>query len=165
MSKIINVLVAIDSDSILKKFGNNTDPEHPVYIQGPNLIFMIAEPENTISGQASEELRLKGTPGDVIRWHEISSCMDFNVLLYKFVITSGDKLISTPESFVRSTTIPLPNPSDPLHPRTEDIDTSFWNSDVLRIGDVAYLFHFMILDRASKIQGYYCWDPYIHIVG
>lgn len=163
--EIINVLVAIDSDNILKKYGTNNSPDNPVYITGPDQIFMITEPDNVLSGQASEELVLKGTPGDVIRWREISSCMEFNVLLYKFVPTAGATLISDPQSLVHSTTIPLPNPSDPLHPITEEIDTSFWSSEVLRIGDVTYKFYFMILDHANKIQGYYCWDPYIHIVG
>ncbi len=164
MAGLINVLITIDSESILTKYGPNNDPNNPVVITSPDLTYMISEPDHVLAaGQATEELIIKGTPGDVIQWREISTCMDFNVLLYRSIAKESDKLISTPASLTLSTTVPLFDPENPIRPIMEKITSSLWRSDVLMAGNVVYLFCFMILDRKSNIKSYYCWDPYIHI--
>lgn len=126
MADLINVLITIDSESILAKYGPNNDPNNPAVITSPDLIYMISEPDHVLAGQATEELTIKGTPGDVIRWREISTCMDFNVLLYRFIAKEGDKLISTPASLTLSTTVPLFDPENPIRPIIEKITTSLW---------------------------------------
>ena len=167
MAKIINVLIAIDSDTILKTYGPNTDPNNPKQIAASSLIYMITEQDNAMKGQAGTELMVKGVPGDVIRWRETTLSLDPNtdVLLYKFVTSSASapKLFSTPRPMTPDTIIALPNEDNLLKPITEQITTYYWTSDLLKVGDVTYHFNFMILDAQGKVKGYYWWDPYIHI--
>ena len=158
MARIINVLIAIDSDTILQKYGKNTDPNNPKQIAS-NLIYMITEEDNAMKGQAGEELKIKGTPGDTIRWRETTLSLDPNtdVLLYKFV-TSGalaSKLFSTPKPVTHDIIIALPDEDNPLKPITKQITTHYWTSDLLKVGDVTYHFNFIILDAQGEVQGYY----------
>lgn len=167
MAKIINVSISIDSDNILQNFGKNTDPNNPKFLgnDASKYIFMITEQDNVVTGQAGHELKIKGVPGDVIRWRETTLSMDANtdVLLYRFVTTQGTGLFSTPVPRQVDTIIALPEENNPLKPITEQITTYYWTSDLQHVGDVTYHFCFMILNAAGQIQGYYSWDPYIHI--
>ena len=81
----------------------------------------------------------------------------------RIVPASGGNLISTPEPLEVEVKTPLPNPADPTKPTSQTIQSYFWNTTVLSPGDVTYHFNFMILDRDGNVQGYYWWDPFIHI--
>jgi len=59
--------------------------------------------------------------------------------------------------------VPLPNPQNPLHPDRQTIQNYFFQTTVENPGDVTYHFNFMLLKRDGTVQGYYYWDPYIHI--
>lgn len=165
MASIINVLVAIDSDSILAKYGPNTSKDNPPFISGSNLIFMITEQDNVVSGQAGNELCIKGVPGDTVRWRETTLALNPNtdVLLYGFEATQGQGLFTDPVAVEPATIIALPNKDNVYAPKLEKITTYYWTSDLLDVGNVTYHFKFMILNAAGQVKGYYQWDPFIQI--
>lgn len=162
--EIIDVLIVIDAETILRTYGTNTDPTKPAQIAGER-VYMITKKADVISGNAGSELKIAARTLDVVRWRETSLSLnaDYDAILYKFVVGSGGTLISPPEAMEVNVNTPLPDPANPLHPKTQTIKSYFWSSTVLGAGDVAYHFMFMIVDRDGKVKGYYSWDPYIHI--
>ena len=163
--EIIDVLVAIDAETIVNNFGTNNDPNKPTQITNPKLIFMITKQADAMSGNAGNELQIAARTMDTIRWRETSLSLDaaYTGILYKFVNASGNALISPPVPLEADVTTPLPDPSNPTKPKTQSIKNYFWNCTVLEPGDVTYHFNFMVVDRDNNVQGYYWWDPFIHI--
>jgi hypothetical protein len=162
---IIDVLIAIDADTILKTYGPNIDSAHPVQVSNAGLIFMLTKQANALSGEAGTELNLSAQTMDVIRWRETTMSLNsaYTGILYAFVPTAGGNLISTPTPLEADVTEPLPDPSNPAVPKTQTVKSYFWNSTVLAAGQVTYHFQFLICDRNGAVQGYYWWDPYITI--
>ena len=163
--EIIDVLIAVDTETIIAKFGTNADPNKPVQITDASLIFMITKTADAVSGNAGNELKIGAKTLDTIRWRETSLSLNavYSALLYKFVAVTGGDLISPPIPLLAEEQTPLPDPSNPTVPKTQTIKTYFWNSTVLNPGEVTYHFNFMIIDRSGAIQGYYWWDPFIQI--
>lgn len=163
--EIIDVLVAVDADTIISKYGTNTDANNPVQITDSSLIFMITKQADAVSGNAGNELKIGAKTLDTIRWRETSLSLNaaYSALLYKFVASSGGDLISPPIPLLVEVKTPLPDPSNPTTPKTQTIESYFWNSTVLKAGSVTYHFNFMILDRTGAVQGYCWWDPFIRI--
>lgn len=164
-SKIIDVLIVLDAETIVARYGLSTDPQNPLQVTDANLIYMITNQANAVSGNAGNELNLAARTMDVIRWREttLSLNADYQGILYKFVATAGDDLISPPVPLLAKVNTPLPNPADPTHPNTQLIEDYFWSSTVLQPGDVTYHFSFMVVDRDSNVLGYFWWDPFLHI--
>jgi hypothetical protein len=165
MAEIINVLIAFDTETIVKTYTNpSQDPNKPTQVS-TSLIYMIVRQGDAISGQAGGNLNIKAQVDDVVRWRETSLSLsaDSNAILYKYIRGSGEGKISEAVPRISNPTVPLPNPDDPLHPNTQTINSHYWTSDVLRQGTVGYTFQFMILDRNESIVGYYYWDPSITI--
>ena len=162
---IIDVLTAIDADSIIATYGTNTDSANPVQITDPNLIFMLTCQKSVLSGEGSTELKLAAETVDVIRWRATSMSMyaAYSVIQYEFVATQGGDLLSPPQPLEADVTDPLPDPTDPTVPKTQVIKSYFWNTTVLAPGDTTYHFKFIVLDRNGNVQGYFWRDPYIHI--
>lgn len=163
--QIIDVLVAIDADTIMAKFPGATDPNNPVQVTDPSLIFVITRQSDVVSGNAGNELNIAAEVLDTIRWRETTLTLDadYDAILYSFTAAAGGDLISPPTPLLATVTAPLPNPADPLHPTTQTIKSYFWNCEVLSQGSVTYHFSFMITDRNGAPQGYYWWDPFITI--
>jgi hypothetical protein len=165
-SRTIDVLIAVDTDTILQQYPGATDPNNPVQVtSNPPPIFMIAKQGDVVSGEAGNELNLVAEVMDTVRWRETTLTLnaDYTTILYKFVATGGDQLISPPVPLLATVNTPLPNPADPLHPTSQTIKSYFWNTTVLDVGSVTYHFSFMILDRNGNPKGYYWWDPFITI--
>lgn len=164
MSNIINVLIAVDAETILERFGKNTDPNRPTAITNSNLIYMTTR-QNQLGSSPGSELTINASPGDVIRWREttLSENSEYTGILYRFNALSGGDLISQPQPLLMTRSEPLPNAKDPLNPTTQNIKSYFWNCTVLETGSVTYNFSFMILNAKGEKQGYYYWDPFIHI--
>ncbi len=164
MSEIIDILIAVDTETILDVYGPNKDPERPVQIN-PNLVYMIVKQANALSCQAGGNLNVKAQVDDVIRWREttLSLNSNSNAILYKYVPIAGGELISSALPRISEPEVPLPNPNDPLNPSVQKIKSYYWTSDVLDQGRVIYTFRFFITDRKEKVVGYYSWDPYITI--
>jgi hypothetical protein len=160
---IIDVLIAVDAESLVANLapGSASAPT-PVT---SDAIYMMVRSGNAVFGQGSKELKLSARTLDVIRWRMTS--LSFNAgyfgLLYKFFALSGNPLISTPEPLLAQVNAPLPDPAHPTVPRTQTLQTYFWNCNVLAQGEVTYAFQFMICDRAGQPCGYYFWDPFIAI--
>ncbi|WP_456442558.1 inclusion body family protein [Psychroserpens sp.] len=163
--EIIDVLIAIDAETILQTYGTNNTPNAPVQVTATNLIYMITKQKDALSGNAGNELQIAAQTMDVIRWRETSLSMDaaYTGILYEFEATAGGDLISPPIPLVAEVQVPLPDPSNPTVPKTQKIESYFWNSTVLKPGDVTYHFKFIVCDRTGAIQGYFWWDPFIHI--
>lgn len=164
MSEITDVLVSIDTKTIVDKYGKNNNLNNPPVIDF-NHVFMIVTQRNAISGQAGGELNIAATVGDVIRWREASLSLGFEqtCIFYKFVGNQGNDLISLPTPLQAEVTIPVPNPSDPTKPNKQPVVNYFWNSTMLKTGKVTYHFQFMVLDRSGSLCGCYQWDPFITI--
>ncbi|CAO3415776.1 inclusion body family protein [Azospirillum endophyticum] len=165
MSRITNVLITFDTESIVANYKNiSQDPKNPTPISA-SYIYMVTNGANAISGQAGGELNLKASVGDVIRWREATLTLssDDSALMYAFVPTAGGQLISPPQALLATVTIPIPNPDNLTKPNFETIKDFFWNSNALSTGKVTYHFHFMITDRYGQVKGYCKWDPYITI--
>ncbi|MBI9050756.1 MAG: inclusion body family protein [Anaerolineaceae bacterium] len=163
--EIIDVLVAVDADTIVSKYGTNTDPNSPVQITDPTLIFMITKQADAVNGNAGNELTIGAKTLDTIRWRETTLSLNaaYFALLYKFEAGAGGNLISPPIPLEADVETPLPDPANPTVPKKQTIKSFFWNSTVLEPGSVTYHFNFMILDRNGDVQGYYWWDPFIKI--
>ena len=67
MSRVTDVLVSIDTETILKKYPNiSKNPAAPTMID-VNYMYMVTNQNNVVSGQAGGELNLKAQVGDLIR--------------------------------------------------------------------------------------------------
>lgn len=113
MSRVTDVLVSFDTETILKKYPNpSKNPAAPTLIDW-RYVYMVTNQDNVISGQAGGELDLKAQVGDLIRWRETSLSLGFEnqVVFYKFVGNVGNELISTPtpRSSVTTTAASLPD--------------------------------------------------------
>ena len=160
---IIDVLIAVDAESLVATLAPGSAAA-PTPVTGDS-IYMMVRSGNAVFGQASKELKLSARTMDVIRWRMTS--LSFNAgyfgLMYKFFALNGGQLISTPEPLLAQVNAPLPDPANPAVPKTQTIQSYFWNCNVLAQGEVTYAFQFMICDRAGKACGYYFWDPFIAI--
>ncbi len=164
--EIIQVLIAIDAETIIATLGTNSDPNNPVQVTDASLIWMITKNADVVTGNAGNELNIKAETEDVIRWREstLSLNSDYTALLYKFDQTGGDPdLISPPDPLLAKVKVPLPNSANPLQPGSQEIESYFWETTVLNPGTVTYHFMFMIVGRDGTVAGYYWWDPFITI--
>lgn len=164
MSQITDVLVCIDTTTIVKTYGKNNAIAAPPLI-APNHIYMIVNQGNAVIGQAGGELNIAAVVGDAIRWRECSLSLGFEqtCIFYKFVGTGVNQLISDPTPHQAQVTIPVPNPQNPIQPNKQNVSNFYWGCDTLATGSVVYHFQFMILDRGGNILGCYQWDPFITI--
>lgn len=165
MSRVTDVLVSFDTETILKKYPNpSKNPAAPTLIDW-HYVYMVTNQDNVISGQAGGELDLKAQVGDLIRWRETSLSLGFEnqVVFYKFVGNVGNELISTPTPRVAEASIPVPNTSKPEVPTCQKVANYYWSSECLKVGRVTYHFQFQIIDRNCQSQGCFSWDPFISI--
>lgn len=165
MSRVTDVLVSIDTETILKKYPNiSKDPASPTFID-VNHVYMVTNQDNVIQGQAGGELDLKAQVGDLIRWRETSLSQSFEtaVIFYKFIANAGAQLISTPSPRKAIASVAVPNTSNPSVPSCQKVDNHYWSSETLECGRVTYHFQFLIVDRNCSIVGCCTWDPFISI--
>lgn len=163
LQSTVDILIVLDGETLVEKYPRGT-AANPTVIPAP-LIFLIANSQFVSFGQASKELKIAIKTLDEIRWRSTTLSMEsvYCSLLYKFELKSGDLIISPPMPLLADVKVPLPDMNDPLHPKTQEIKSYFWDSTALRPGEMTYTFYFMILDRSSNILGYYYWDPFIKI--
>jgi hypothetical protein len=164
MSDFIDVLIAIDAETIIKNYGKNTDPDSPTKISDSDKLIYMTTRQDHIIGSPGSELTIKASPNDIIRWRETTASLnsEYATLLYKFKATAGSDLIDTPQPEATTVAEPVVN-GDPLNPTIQDVNTFYWQCTVKKRGSVTYHFSFMILDHLGEKQGYYYWDPFINI--
>jgi hypothetical protein len=93
MSRVTDVLVAIDTATILQKYtGCSKSADSPTLID-PKYVYMITNQDNAISGQAGGELDLKAQVGDLIRWRETSLSLGFETaaIFYRFIAAAPEQ--------------------------------------------------------------------------
>lgn len=165
MSRVTDVLVAFDTETILQKYPNpSKNPNAPTLIDFHH-VYMITNQDNVINGQAGGELDLKAQVGDLIRWRETSLSLGFekSVIFYKFIGNVGNELISTPTPRKAEASFAQPNTTNPSVPTCQKIANYYWSSETLSTGRVTYHFNFMVVDRNCNAMGYFSWDPFITI--
>lgn len=162
--KIIDILMTVDAETIMKNYGPGTAVS-PTSID-ESMIYLIVRSENGVFGEGSGELKVKAHTLDTLRWRETTLTLNaaYSAILYQYQAMGGQKeILSTPEPVVAEVQTPLPDPDDPLHPKTQTMNNYFWNAQAVSTGEVTYAFSFMIVDRNNVVQGYYSWDPFIQV--
>jgi hypothetical protein len=67
-SQIINVMVVIDTDSIIRDFpSRSTDSNSPTAVNNTKYFYMVARSDNTLSGGGTGNLSIRANVGDIIR--------------------------------------------------------------------------------------------------
>lgn len=163
MPSIIDLLIAIDAETLVASYPAGTAAS-PTSVEQP-LIFMMVRQANAVFGEASKELKIRAQTEDQVRWRETTTTLNssYFALMYKFFALRGTDLLSAPEPLVATVKVPLPDPANPLQPRTQEIKSYFWSSTILQPGETTYAFQFAVLDRHNTALGYYLWDPFIKI--
>ncbi|MBS9438900.1 hypothetical protein EAE91_17665 [Photorhabdus noenieputensis] len=163
---IINVLVAFDAKTILKKYSLSMQPDSPTLIDG-NDIYMITTRDHVVSEQSGSELNIKAEVEDVIHWREASvSIPEYSVILYHFNASSGGSLIDKPQpDIIPRVMVPMPSKDENGNIIIELVPTQdyYWSANVLSAGSVTYQFWFQVVDRRGNTLGYGRWDPFITI--
>lgn len=163
MSRVIEILIAIDTVGILQRSPNPSRiPESPTLID-PHQIYVITNAGGTLQGGAGGELILKAQLGQIVVLNEtsLSAASDLSPLFYRFIGIPGQELFSPPSPRIAATSRPLPNPREPSSPTREPVSTHRWSSEVVREGRTTHHFHFVIVDRNHSVCGYFAWAPWI----
>ena len=160
---IIDVLIVIDADTLIADYPGGT-PANPMSVD-QKLIYMMVRQDNGVFGEGTKELKIRAQTEDQLRWRETTTTLNsvYFGLMYKFFTLRGSELLSAPEALVATVKTPLPDPDNPLVPRTQEIKSYFWAATILQPGKTTYAFQFAILDRHNNPLGYYTWDPFISI--
>lgn len=92
ISEFINILVVINTEPLLQAYTNgSTDLDHPKAITH-EYAFMVAPPENVLSGQGTADLHITPSIGDMVRFYSTSETNNFEtqVFVYRLVSDSED---------------------------------------------------------------------------
>lgn len=172
MSKIFNILITIDTDTVKKNYPNpSKDSTKPTGI-AHNLGFMVATGTTVTSGQGTGDLNIQALVGDTCRAFATSGSDNFEdaVLLYGMPMYSGVQVFSTflYRNYTKSTVVPNSETS-PLPAKIADEDFWFFQADVVKKGTENYKVQFGLYTRDPNGQptlfGYYEWDPTIVVLG
>jgi hypothetical protein len=169
MSQIINVIVVIDTASLIAAFPHpSQDQNNPTQI-GHQYSYMVATAGSVISGQAGGDLNLKANVGDVIRWTGESESNNFesSVLVYGLPQYGGTQVFSNPvfKEFTKASMQPAQNGPFPVSFPNQ----TFWfiEADITNTGTEQYQVRFGVYNRptggAQQLFGYFQWDPTITV--
>jgi nematocidal protein AidA len=173
MSKIINILIAIDTDAVGSKYPvGSKDSNKPTGI-AHNMGYMIATGTTVNSGQGTGDLDFNALVGDQVRAFATSGSDNFedSVLLYGMPPFSGTPVLGTfiYQNFTKSAVIPN-SPITPLPAKTADEVFWFYQASVAQKGTEGYMVQFGLYTRDPNtgqpvLKGYYAWDPTIRVAG
>ncbi|CAN7272036.1 inclusion body family protein [Trinickia sp. LjRoot230] len=165
MSNIIDVLIAVDCESIIAGYGENNAPTNPPMMEYESL-YMVIRNGNNLNYNKSPYLYLKATAENdlsaaSIRWRMRALSMGFGyqAFLTNFVLYDGVDIITQPENRELRTKALIPDKTNPDQLNSQEVVDNFWESTVLRPGYVAYFFYLAIVDHTGKVRGYYRNDP------
>ncbi|KAF0249120.1 MAG: aidA [bacterium] len=161
-TQTIDILIAVDAETILSKFSNNLgsqdNPTHTL----DQYLRMIARHNNTLLGIGNSGIDIKAEIGNNVRWRaaSLSINFDYDVLIYRFSnppLTQGQNLgyISVPEALDGTIQEPVLNPDNPSQPVFREVTNYYWQSTIKKTGIIGYNFHFMITGRNGKVYGYF----------
>lgn len=169
-TKIINILITIDTDAVIRDYKNpSTNSNSPTGI-GHKYGFMVATNAVVKSGQGTGDLVFKANVGDSVRMNAVSASNNFDdaILLYRISKFSGVEVFNTFKNndFYRNT--PVPNSCDAVLPnRIEEAHFWFHEASVKRSGvenyKVAFTLYSRDADGKSVLRGCYEWDPAVEV--
>jgi hypothetical protein len=164
-TSVIDVLIAVDCESIIRAYGENDAPNNPPMMEYESL-YMVIRGDNSLNYNKSPYLYLKASAetdcsATIIRWRMRSLSMGFGyqAFLTNFVLYAGKDVITQPEARVLQTQSFMPDKSNPQQLVSQEVGDKFWESTVLRPGYIAYFFYLAIVDHTGKVRGYYRNDP------
>jgi hypothetical protein len=173
MSKTINILIAIDTDTVVKRYPNpSKDQNNPTGI-GHDMGYMICTGTVVNKGQGTGDLDFNAVVGDTVRAFATSGSDNFEdaVLLYAMPRFSGDQVFGpfNYQNFTKSTVNPQ-SVTQPLPARIVDEDFWFYQASVVIRGTEGYMVQFALYTRDDTtgrpvLKGYYAWDPTIRVQG
>lgn len=164
MSQIIDINVAFDTETIVSKYANpSQNSTQPTGIQHADA-YMIAQTSDVISGQATADLNVSASVGDVIRWRSesLSGNSDQSVVIYNIVKFSGTAVTGPIQPITASPTMPIPNSANPVQYTPTSQYDYYLNANVTANGTEGYEVWFYIVQRnhsSLTTLGYYYWDP------
>lgn len=177
MSSDIDILCAIDAQTILENYPSpSNDPNNPTSINN-DLVYMTVKQGSAVTGNGTGELNVQATIGDSLRWRETTLSVNFenSVQFYNFV-SSSQNLITLPPDLVGGVqadgSLSTVDEAMPKHVSGAPpwLPTSvnptpfhFWQSTTESQGSVTYHWQFLIADRTGTVLGYFQWDPFITI--
>lgn len=169
-SEIIDILIVVDVDSLLRKYGNGSMfREQPRGISH-EYAFMVSPKRYVRTGQASADLHVNASIGDTFRWYSTSEKNNLlhQVIVYKLKFNNTE--IMSPATVNYITGAPCAKVS---LLNTEEIvqskcDYYYLSSNTKGTGTVSYEVSFAVYVRnrfsnEMELIGYYFWDPQITI--
>ena len=173
MSKTINILIAMDTDSVQRNYPNpSQDPTRPTGI-AHNLGYMVCTGTTVNSGQGTGDLNFNALVGDTVRAFATSGSDNFEdaVLLYGMPRYTGDQVFGTfiYQNYTKSTVVPN-SPTTPLPAQIANETFWFYQAGVIAAGTEGYEVQFGLYNRDPNtgkpvLKGYYYWDPTIKVAG
>ncbi|WCG84764.1 inclusion body family protein [Pectobacterium sp. A5351] len=170
-NSIINIIVVIDTDSIIRDFtGKNPsqDANKPTGISH-QYSYMVVSSGSALQGQASADLNIKANVGDVIRWTGTSESDNFDssVLVYGLPKFGGTDVFTGTTFKMYTKTSMLPKQNGPFPVTYTDQSYWFIQADINQKGTENYQIQFGLYYRpdggAQQLFGYFCWDPTITV--
>lgn len=175
MSKFIDIMVLFDTVTIEKdyaKFRSASTSDKPYGIASNGYTYMVTQPSDVISGQASSNMFLCAHCGDTIRWRftSLSGNTDQSAIIYEIKWINGGHVISNPKIMVSYPVIPIPDQTDPTTYITVDTDADVYlECKVHKTGKEKTRILFYVANKDPEtakftVFGYYYWDASINVL-
>lgn len=167
-SQNIDILVAMDTDSLLNVYNNgSSDPKKPKVIKH-EYVYMITPSKNVVSNQASGELHVKANVGDTLRYFSLSETLNLEtqVFVYRIYADKNDTISEPKVVSLENTPCVVIEDGDITKAFQSKCTNYYLSSVTKRAGTVSYrvLFALFVKDRELNkmvLQGYFEWDPKI----
>lgn len=159
-AKIIDVLAVIDVDTIVDRYGENTDADHPTPVRDADLVRIVTPVANAGDGPP-ECPQIKVSASDVIRWRETTSALNTDRSVVCYSVEAEH--ITDPTLLVAQVEVPVADPDNPTKPGFQNMFTHLWDSLANETGQITYGLRFLVIDSDGRTLGYYSWHPFSHI--
>lgn len=173
MSKVIDIAVVFDTETIEEKYGAGSHDSNNPHDVSHDDVYMIARQAIVNSGQATGDLSVNAVVNDAIHWRaeSLSGNSGNSVVIYKVDKYSGVNVTSTPELRVTMPAEPIPDESNPTsYAINKDQYDAFLSCEVERTGNEGYRIWFYIVnkdpdtgDLGDSPYGFYRWDPTLEV--
>lgn len=164
MSDIINMIVVLDVDRLMRDYPNpSQDQNHPTGIVH-NYAYMVVSNNKEISGEGTGDLNFSAGVGDRVRVHGISEYANFekSILIYNMDRFQGDQVFGEFTSTTYTKKTAKPSGPNVLPAEISNLDFWFFESNVKKTGTEGYYVKFAVyIDTVLK--GYFYWDPTITV--
>ena len=144
---VIDVLVAIDTEAIVKSVGFDNSASNPSTVD-PSHVSIAG------SGQSAKDNNLSFNSPDPVYWRASAIGLGDPCEIYDFVGT--DEVITQPQLESLNGTTLTPNPENPSEPTVNNnIKLWHWKSTAGRKGQATCGIRFVIIGREGRQTGYY----------